>query len=116
MRASCLRRVGAEHVGARVQLDLAGAVDEVEERGLAGASAGGEATGDTMAVVGLLAHLQVLVGGANVRYRLDVGVGVGRYVRARLAQPLRLGAPLGDQRGQAVGCVLLLLAHAGELI
>ena len=36
----------AEHVGARLQLDPAGAVDEVQERHLALAAAGGEATGD----------------------------------------------------------------------
>ncbi len=45
----------AEHVDARVQLDLAGAVDEVQERGLAGAAPRGEPPGDAVALLGLLA-------------------------------------------------------------
>ncbi len=72
-REQLLERVRAEHVRARVQLDLAAAVDQVEERGLAGAAAGGDAPGDAMGVLGLLADLQVLVGGAHVSDRLDPG-------------------------------------------
>ena len=45
----------AEHVDARVQLDLAGAVDEVEERGLARAAPRGDPAGDAVCVLGLLA-------------------------------------------------------------
>ena len=45
----------AEHVDARLQLDAARAVDEVEEGHLALPAAGGEAPGDAVARVGLLA-------------------------------------------------------------
>ncbi len=105
-RESRSKRSVAEHVDARVQLDLAGAVDEVEERRLAGAAARGEPPGDAVALVGLLAGRQVLVGGAGRprsarrrRTRSGNALGLG------LAQPLRLRPPLGDQLGQAVpGC------------
>ncbi len=100
--SSCLKRVGAEHVGARVQLDLAAAVDEIEERGLAGAAARGDAPGDAVGILGLLPHLQLLVGGAHLCDRLDVREGVGGDLGALRAQALRLGAALGDQLGQAV--------------
>ena len=54
-REQALERLLAEHVDARVQLHPAGAVDEVEERRLALAAAGGEPAGDADAVLGLLA-------------------------------------------------------------
>jgi hypothetical protein len=54
-----------------VQLDLAGAVNEVEERGAAGAAPRREASGDTMDLLGLLAVGQVRVGGEERLDRLD---------------------------------------------
>jgi len=45
-----------------VELDLAGAVDEVEKRHLAGLAAGGDAPGDAVGVLGLLAGGEVRVG------------------------------------------------------
>ena len=61
-REQALERLLAEHVEARVQLHPAGAVDEVEERRLALAAAGGEPAGDADAVLGLLAVGQRVVG------------------------------------------------------
>ena len=54
-RGQARERVLAEHVDARVQLHLAGAVDEVEERRLARATPRGDPAGDAVFVLGLLA-------------------------------------------------------------
>ena len=62
--------VGAEHVRARVELDLAGAVAEVDEGGLAVAAARDHAAGDAVMGVGLLAVGEALVGGAHAVDRL----------------------------------------------
>src|SRR6202161_3385615 len=66
----------AEHVLAGVELDLAGAIDEVQERCSTGAAACRDPTGDAMALVRFLAGLQVLVGRNDRRDRLDVGGSV----------------------------------------
>ncbi len=91
-----------------MQLDLAAAVDEIQKRRAALATAAGEAAGDAVQVVGFLADGEVLVGGAHVGDRLDAGVGVGEIVLVGgLVQAPRLGAPLGDQLLQTVpGCGL----------
>src|SRR6202035_2794540 len=70
-REQLLEVLGAKHIRARVQLNLAAAVDEVQEGGLAGAAARGDATGHSVGVVGLLSHLQVLVCDAYAGDRLD---------------------------------------------
>jgi hypothetical protein len=84
-RLKLLETLGTEDVGAGVELDLARAVNEVKERRLAGATAGGEPTGDTVGIVGLLPHLKMLVGSADISDGLDTCVGVGRDVGAGLA-------------------------------
>ena len=86
----------AEDVDAGHQLHPAGAVDEVEERGLALPAARGEAAGDARGMPGLLARLELLVrrlhrgdglhAGERVRERLDTG-------RAELCE---LAPPVGE--------------------
>ena len=64
LRQQALVLLGPEHVRARLQLQPAGAVDEVEEGHLALAAAGGETPGDAVCDVRLLAVLELRVGGA----------------------------------------------------
>ena len=92
-----LHRLGAEDVGARLQLDAPAAVDEVQERHLALAAAGGEAPGDAVARLGLRTGLQAVVGRADVRDRLDPRVGVRERLDAVRAQALELLPPDGEQ-------------------
>ncbi len=94
--------LGAEDVDAGMELELAGPVDEVQEGRLAGPTAGGDAPGDAVVLVGFLARLEVLVGGQDRGRRLGTGEGVweGRLVLG--PQPPGLGAALGDQLGQPV--------------
>jgi hypothetical protein len=109
-----------EHVQARVQLDLPAAVDEVQEGRPARAAPREDPAGDPVIVLGLLAALQLLVGGKHIRDRLGVREGVRERARVGLAQALGLGAPLGDQLLQPVptrlvgGRALLASAHGGE--
>ncbi len=86
---------GPELVDARLELDPAGAVDEVEKRHLALSAAGGEPARDAVRDVGLVARAQALVGGADrgdrlnpvvfVRERLDAG----RPQRVKFLPPRR---------------------------
>src|ERR1700722_799229 len=92
----------AEHVLAGVELDLAGAVDEVEEGRLARAAPRRNPPGDAMALVRFLAGLEMLVGRRDRRDGLDIGERVRESAWIGRAQPLALGAALGDQLGQAV--------------
>jgi hypothetical protein len=92
-----LHRLGAEDVGARLQLDAPAAVDEVQERHPALAAARGETAGDAMARLGLLTGLQARVGRADVRDRLDARVGVRERLDPVRAQALELLPPDGEQ-------------------
>ena len=92
-----LHRLGAEDVGARLQLDAPAAVDEVQERHLALAAAGGEAAGDAVARLGLRTGLQAVVGRADVRDRLDPRVRVRERLDAVRAQAIELLPPDGEQ-------------------
>ncbi len=92
----------AEHVLASVQLDLAAAVDKVEEGCLARAAPSRDSSGDTMALIRFRAGLQVLVGRRDRRDRLNARERVRECARIGRAQPLALGAALGDQLRQAV--------------
>ena len=83
---------------AGVHLDPAGAVDQVEERGPAVAAAGGQPAGDAVGGVGLLARLEVVVGGVHRRDRRDARERVRERVDALLAQALELGAAVVDAR------------------
>ena len=118
-RAQPREGVLAEHVHTRVQLDLAGPVDEIEERSLAGAPPRGDPTRNPVGVFGLLARGQVDVGVENRRDRLYAGERVGESLGVGLLQPVRLRAPLGDQLRQAVPCAVRLgivgAAHRGEV-
>ena len=60
------------------------------------------ALSDAVALVGFLAHLQVLIGTEHRCDRLDARERVGEGARVSLAQPLALRAALGDQLGEAV--------------
>ena len=80
-RAQPRERLLAEHVDSRVQLHLARAIDEVEERGLAGAAPRGDPAGDAVCVLGLLAVGQVSVGVEDRRDRLCPRVRVGKRLR-----------------------------------
>jgi hypothetical protein len=120
-RGEPLERLGAEHIGACVQLDLAGAVHQVQEGGAPRAAAGRDAPGHAVDILGLLAGLQMLVGGADLGDRLGAGVGVGGDLLAGLAQAPRLGPAGGDQLGQSVrplrvGVSALWPAHEAEPI
>ena len=92
-----LERLVAEHVAARLELDPARAVVEVEERHLALAAAGVQAAGDAHADVGLLAGFESLVRSLGVGDRRDVRVGVRERVDPRLPQCLELAAADGEQ-------------------
>ena len=119
-RAQSREGLLAEHVDARVQLDLARAVDEVEERGLARAPPRGDPAGDAVGILGLLAGGQVGVGVEDRRDRLCCGERVGERLRVGLLQPVCLRAALGDQLvqavpGAAVRLGLVVAAHRGEI-
>ena len=92
-----LHRLGAEHVGARLQLDAPAAVDEVEERHLPLPAAGRQPAGDAVAHLGLLPGLQALVRRAHRGDRLDARVGVRERVDPVRAQALELLPPDGEQ-------------------
>ena len=79
----------AEHVEARVQLDLPAAIDEVEEGGLALAAARGEAPGDTVDGVGFLAGDEVL----------EAARGPPRWARCRGRSRERRSPPAGAGGG-----------------
>ncbi len=101
-RRQALEGVLAEHVLAGVELDLAAAVNEVEEARPAAPADRQDASGHAVAVVGLLAGLQVLVVRQHPLDRLDVRELVGEGLGVGLPQPLTLGAALLDQLLQAV--------------
>ncbi len=85
-----LEGVGAEDVEAGVQLDLAAAIDEVEEGGAACAPARGEPPGDAMDVLGLLTGLEVGIGVEDLPAGLDSGKSIWEVLTARLG-PQALG-------------------------
>src|SRR5215207_2019446 len=102
----------AEDVGARVELDLARAIAEVEERRLAVAAPGHHPPGDPVARVRLLPGLQVVVPGAHLS---DVGPVLER-VRERLHPAFpQAGELLTPLREQVRGRRLLLVAHGPSL-
>ncbi len=98
-REQQVQALAPEHVQARVQLELAGAVDQVQERGPTGPAARGEPAGDAVALVGFLTGRQVLVGREDRVDRLDVRERVGEGGVVAVAQPLSLLPALGDQLG-----------------
>ena len=99
----------AQHVHARVQLHPPGAVDEVEERGLALPAARGQAPGDARAHVGLLAVGQVGVRRLDGGDRLHAREGVRERVDPGGAELVELAPPVGQDLGE-----LLPLAHGRE--
>ena len=92
----------AELVEASLDLDLPGAVAEVEEGGLAVTAAGAQPAGDPVAVIRLGAGLEALVGLPD---RGDLGPareGVREGLDPRLAQALELCPSLGEKvRGES---------------
>ena len=97
-----------------MQLNAARAVDEVEERGLAVAPPRGDAPGDPVAVVGLLARGEPLVSGPDHR---DVGPPLERVrerLDAGLAQSRQLGTPLREQLRLGALCLVGLAHRASE--
>ena len=113
----CQPREGllAEHVKARVQLDLAGAVDEVEERGLARTAPRGDAPGDAMVLLGLLAGLQMLVGVEDRRDRLDVRERVGERAPGRTRAAARALARRSAISSPGRGGVLVVALSSSVL-
>ena len=89
----------AELVDPGLYLDLAGAVPEVEEGGLAVPALSEQATGDPVAIAGLLARLDALVRFPDRRDLRAVRESVGERLDARLAQALELRPPVGEQVG-----------------
>ena len=104
----------AEHVGARVELDPAGAVDEVEERRLAVAAPRGDPAGDPVGGVGLLAGVEALVRGAHAA----ISVAAVEVVRERARPRPRAGARASRAARRAraaralLGVVCSRLGHA----
>ena len=86
-----LERLLAEDVRARVQLQAARAIGEVDERRLAVSASGRDAPRHPVARVGLLARLEPVVRSVNLRHRPDPREGVREGVDARLAEPIELG-------------------------
>ena len=103
----------AEQVLAGVQLDLAAAVAEVEEAGLAVAAAGDDAPGDAVARLGLHPRRQPLVGGPHLGDVLALGELVRERLDPGLADPLQLLAPVAEDVGELVAAARPALAHRG---
>src|SRR4051794_10501084 len=80
-----------------MQLDAPGTVVEVQERGLALATAGVQAAGDAHAHLGLLAGFESFMRRLGLRDRRHVRVGVRERVDARLPQPFQLAAAGGEE-------------------
>ncbi len=95
-RDQALHPLGAEHVGPRLELNPARAVDEVEERHLALAAAAGDAAGHTVSGVRLLSLGQVGVRGPNRGDRLNTGELVRERLDPGRAQRLQLLSPRGE--------------------
>jgi hypothetical protein len=86
----------AELVDSRLHLDLAGAVLQVQEGGLAVPAPRRQPAGDPIAVAGLLARPDPLV---RLTDRRDLGPGgeaVGERLNPRFAQALELRPPVGE--------------------
>ena len=80
-------------------LELAAAVDDVQERGAAVAAPRGHAAGDAVLLVGLLARLEGVMSGVDVRDRRYALKLMRERIDALLAQALQLGAPVVNRRG-----------------
>ena len=106
----------AEVVGARLELELAGAVDEVEERGLPHVPPGGEPARHPIRRVRFRTRLEPVVRLADGRDLDAVVELVWKRIDAGLAQAGELLAPLGDDRRLvALGLWLRgLVAHERE--
>ncbi len=89
-----VKGLAPEHILARVQLDLAAAVAEVEEAGLAMTTAGDDPAGDAVARVGLHPRRQPLVRGPHLGDVLAAGELVRKRLDPRLADPLQLLAAI----------------------
>ena len=87
---------GAEQVLAGVELDLAAAVAQVEEGGLAVAAAADDPAGDAMAGLGLDPRRQALVRGAHLGDVLAFVEAVRETGRRRPRDPLELLAPVAQ--------------------
>ena len=94
-----------------MDLDLPGAVAEVEERGLAVPAAGGHPAGDAVGGVGLLAGGEALVRSPDLGDLGAVGVLVRERLDPRLAQALELRPPFGEN----LRLGLLGLTHGASL-
>ena len=92
--------LGAEQVLAGVELDLAGAVAEVEEAGLAVAAAADDPARDPVPGVGLDPRRQALVGGAHLGDVLAFVEAVRERLDAALAQALELLPPVAEDVGE----------------
>ena len=106
----------AEQVRARVQLDLAAAVDEVEERRLAVAAARGQPPREPVGVLGLIAGLEALVAGQHLGDRRVIPEARRERIHAGLAKLVELLPPLGEQAIFVVRVVRRPIGglHAGE--
>src|SRR5215218_6594010 len=102
----------AEHVLARVQLDLAAAVADVEEAGLAVAAAGDDPAGDAVPRVGLHPGDQTLVGRPHLGDVLTTLEFVREWIDPRRPDPLELLAAVPEDVGELLP-LGWLLAHRG---
>ena len=93
-----------------MQLQPAGAIDEVDERRPAGFTARGDPPRDAVRDGRLLSGGQVRVAGRDRRDRLDTREPVGKRFDALGAQALELGPPRGEQLGKT----MIFPAHGGE--
>ena len=89
-----------------MDLELAAAVDQVDERGAAVTAAGAQAAGDAVRDVGLLTGLEFAVGGDDLGNRRDATELVRERVDALLAQAVELRPPVVLRRGSGLGLPL----------
>ena len=107
-RHEAIHHLGAQNVGARLELDPAGAVLEVEEGHLALAAAGDEAAGDRWETSVSSPGAQAGVRGPHRRDRLNAVELVRERLDARSAQGLQLAPAVGEDVG---GGAVRLLTH-----
>ena len=107
-----LEGLRAEQVLAGVQLDLAAAVAEVEEGGLAVAAAADDPAGDAVAGLGLDPGRQALVGGAHLGDVLAFAEAVREGVDARPRGSARASARRSRRTSESFGSLGLALRSA----
>jgi hypothetical protein len=90
----------AQDVGAGVELDLSGAVAEIEERGLTVTAAGRDAASRAVAGVGFVSGGQVVMPRVDLADLDAIGERARKRIEPVLPEALELLPPLGQQVGE----------------